>query len=62
MFLIIKDSITNVQRSRAVDAVYDILDKFVDTKIVPVDNLARSLLMGDIVFNLAIGKRNDFLQ
>ncbi len=61
-FLIVKDSVTEAQRSRAVGAVYDVLHKFVDTKIVPVDNLTRSLVKGDVIFNLAIGKRNDFLQ
>ncbi len=61
-FLIVKDSIADIQRSRSVNAVYDVLHKLADTEIVPVDNLARSLIKGDIVLNLAIGKRNDFLQ
>ncbi|HEU24158.1 MAG: hypothetical protein C0176_00700 [Mesoaciditoga sp.] len=61
-FLIVKDYITDSQRSRTVDAVYDVVRKFANAEIVRVDNLAQSLLRNDIIFNLAIGKRNDFLQ
>jgi len=61
-FLIVKDPVTDVQRSRAVEGVYEVLHKFVDTQIVSTDDLTRSVLKDDIIFNLAIGKRNDFLQ
>jgi hypothetical protein len=46
-FLIVKDPVTDIQRSRAVEGVYEVLHKFVDTQIVSTDNLTRSVLKGD---------------
>ncbi len=60
--LIVKDLIADVQRERTVNAVYAILSKVVETKIVSEKEIISSLKNGDIIFNLAIGKRKDFLQ
>ncbi len=60
--LIVKDSITDIQRARAVQAVDDVLRKYAETKIVSVEKLTDSLMNDDVIFNLSIGKRNDFLQ
>lgn len=61
-FIIVKDSIADAQRARTVEAVYGVLNKYVKSEVVSVENILGSLRKNDIVFNLAIGKRKDFLQ
>ncbi len=61
-FIITKDQIADVQRTRAVESVYKILNEISPTIVVPFDDSFFKLLKkNDIVFNLAIGKRHDII-
>lgn len=61
-FLIVKDLIAAPQRQRATDRIFDILNIFSKVYIVSFEELINFARKGDIIFNLAIGQRHDFLQ
>jgi D-alanine-D-alanine ligase len=61
-FLIVKDSIAEPQRARTVDAIFDALHTFAKVDVVIADKLAEAMHKDEIIFNLAIGQRHDFMQ
>ena len=62
-FVILKDISPEAARDRTVKAVFDVLKNIAETQIMDFDvSLMQKLRKDDAVFNLAIGKRHDFLQ
>ncbi len=62
-FIVVKDLSPEAARARTVRAVADVLKKVGKTEILSFDaSLIKRLTKDDVIFNLAIGKRHDFLQ
>lgn len=62
-FIVVRDLFPEAARARTVEAVADVLKEVGETEILSFDtSLIEKLRKDDIVFNLAIGKRHDFLQ
>ncbi len=62
-FVIVKDLSPETAKARTVKAVADVLKRVGKTEIFNFDtSLIEKLKKDDVVFNLAIGKRHDFLQ